>query len=213
MVRRWAVAGLILLLGGVVTTVSAKKKKDAEASRLFCQAQYAYVRTIDGDVLNPNVLPEDRDAANRMLDQIQGWKRYTIVYRPEEADLVFVVRTGRLASAQVLGSVAPREPYPGGSVNIGRNPGAATQNAQDPGAAGEYPMDRNGGGGVGAGAGVGPPDDLLQVYASGGGNDVHTMLWEHSQHNGLQGAQPLFEHLRDAVEATCKDAEKSGGSH
>jgi hypothetical protein len=196
------------------------EEKEGSASKLFCHAQYAYVETIDGDVLNPNVLPEDRDAANQLLDNIQGWKRYIVVYRPSQADLVFVVRTGRLASAQLKGSVAAAGPYPGGGGPGVRNPGAGTQNptqgapgTQDPGAAGQDPQARNIGTGIGAGGEVGPPDDLLQVYTSGSGNGVHTMLWEHSQADGLIGSQPLFQHLRDAVETTCKDSENGKSGH
>lgn len=217
MMRRWAVVGVVLLLGGMMTTASAKKKKDTQASKVFCNAQYAYVGTVDGDVINPNVLPEDREAAGDLIEHLQEWKRYIIVYRPSEAELVFIVRTGRLASLRGQGTVAAGPPYPGGGVGVGRNPGAGTQNpnqnpagTQDPGG---YPMDRNGGTGIGGGAEVGPPDDLLQVYTSGGGNDVHTMLWEHTQHDGLQGSQPLFQHLRDAVEETCKDSGEGKGGH
>ncbi|MFZ0629740.1 MAG: hypothetical protein WAM56_00515 [Acidobacteriaceae bacterium] len=212
MMRKWAVVGLVLLLGGMVTVASAKKKKDPQASKLFCQARYAYVATVDGDVLSPDVLPEDREAAGELQDQLQTWKRYIVVYRPSEADLQFVVRTGRLASRQGQGSVAAGEPYPGGRVTLGHNPGAGTQNppdAQNSGAAGGYPM----GPAVGGAAEVGPPDDLLQVYASGSGTDAHTLLWEHTQHDGLQGSQPLFQHLRDAVETTCKDEQKDKNGH
>jgi hypothetical protein len=217
MMRRWVVAGLVLLLCGMVTTASAKKKKDPPASKLFCHAQYAYVETVDGDVLNPNVLPEDREAANQLIDQIQTWKRYIIVYNPGEADLAFVVRTGRLASAQLRGNVGTGGPYPGGggpggASPGGRNPGAATQNPQDPTGAGEYPQGRGVSTGVGVGAEVGPPDDLLQVYTSGGRDDPHMMLWERSQKDGLMRSQPLFQNLRDAVEETCRDMDdgKSG---
>jgi len=212
--RRWAIAGLVLLLCGMVTTASAKKKKDPQASRLFCQAQYAYVGTTDGDVMNPNVLPQDREAADALMNNLQAWKRYVIVYQPREADLVFVVRSGRLASLQ--GHVVAGGQYPNG-----RNPGpgmqdpSASQNppgTRDPGAAGEYPQGP--GIGVGAAAEAGPPNDLLQVYTNGDVTDnAHTMLWERSQADGLQGSQPLFEHLRDAVEKSCLDFEKSKSGH
>lgn len=216
--RRWAVVGLIVLSGMLVTTASAKKKKDAEASKIFCHAQYAYVETMDGDVMNPNVLPVDRDAANELMNNIQEWKRYSLVYQPNEADLVFVVRTGRLASAQ--GNAGVGGTIPSGRVQAGRNPNAGQQNppgsiqdpqgAQDPSQAGDYPAGRS----YGAGAEAGPPDDLLQVFTSGDVTDNnHTMLWERTQADGLQGSQPLFEHLRDAVEKGCLDSGKSQGGH
>ena len=213
MMRGWAVAGVIVLSAAMVTTASAKKKKDADISKIFCQAQYAYVETIDGDVMNPRVLPVDRDAANQLMNNLQDWKRYILVYQPNEANLVFVVRTGRLASAQ--GNVGVGGTIPSGRVQVGRNPNAGPQDpqssqypqgAQDPSQAGEYPAGRS----YGAGAEAGPPDDLLQVFTSGDvANNNHTMLWERTQADGLQGSQPLFEHLRDAVEKSCQDSEKS----
>lgn len=212
MMRRYAAVGMVLLVGGMVTTASAKKKKDPVASKIFCQARYAYVRAVDGDVLNPNVLPEDREAASDLMHHLQDWKRYTMVYEPDQADLVFMVRTGRIASLRGQGSVAAGGPYPGGRVQIGRNPGAGPQNPSgtaNPADAGDYPM----GTGYGGGGEVGPPNDLLQVYTSGSGNGVHTMLWEHTQQDGLQGSQPLFQHLRDAVEKTCEDSGKDKSGH
>ena len=44
------------------------------------------------------VLPEDREALQRVRDEIQKWKRYVITAKPEDADLLIAVRTGRLAS-------------------------------------------------------------------------------------------------------------------
>src|ERR1035438_1572932 len=96
--RKSALVGL-LVLGGMVGTAPAKAKKDPPVSKLFCQARYVYVETADGDGLNPNVLPEDRDAADALQQHLQDWKRYVLVIRRDEADLVWVVRTGRLVSA------------------------------------------------------------------------------------------------------------------
>ena len=45
------------------------------------------------------VLPEDREALQRVRDEIQKWKRYVITVKAEDADLLIAVRTGRLASA------------------------------------------------------------------------------------------------------------------
>ena len=44
------------------------------------------------------VLPEDREALQRVRDEIQKWKRYVITVKPEDADLLIEGRTGRLAS-------------------------------------------------------------------------------------------------------------------
>ncbi|HUA97193.1 MAG TPA: hypothetical protein VMA34_02575 [Terracidiphilus sp.] len=214
MPRRWVNAGMVLLLCCMVTTAWAKKKKDPPAPKLFCQAQYAYVKTIEGDVLNSDVLPQDRQAANQLVDNLQTWKRYTIVYQPNEADLVFVVRTGRVASARGQGTIAGGPPYQGGRVTIGRTPGAGAEGPagmQDPSQqqSGEYPQ----GAGVSTGAELGPPNDLLQVYSSSSDTGAHTVVWERTERDGLQGSQPLFQKLRDAVQKSCQDPDKSKGGH
>jgi hypothetical protein len=45
------------------------------------------------------VLPEDRQALERVRDEVQKWKRYAITVKPEDAELLIAVRTGRLALA------------------------------------------------------------------------------------------------------------------
>ena len=45
------------------------------------------------------VLAEDRQALQRVRDQIDAWKRYAITIKPKDADLLIAVRTGRVASA------------------------------------------------------------------------------------------------------------------
>jgi hypothetical protein len=45
------------------------------------------------------VLPQDREALQRVRDGLKKWKRYVITVKPEDAELLIAVRTGRLASA------------------------------------------------------------------------------------------------------------------
>jgi hypothetical protein len=145
---------VLLLVGGLAVPVYAKKKKDAPLPQLFCQAQFAYVQTVDGDVMNPNILPEDRDAANALYERLQDWKRYTLVMNRRDADLVFVVRTGRVASGMSNNPYPTQGPNvpgadPQARVPIGGNPGRG----QNPGS-GPYP---GGQGGPGGGPGSGGP--------------------------------------------------------
>jgi hypothetical protein len=44
------------------------------------------------------VLSEDREALQRVREEIQKWKRYVITVKPEDAELLIAVRTGRLTS-------------------------------------------------------------------------------------------------------------------
>jgi hypothetical protein len=54
-------------------------------------ARYVYVTSYDGDEFNPNLLPEDRQAINVVQDAMQKWGKFTLVYKPHEADIVLMV--------------------------------------------------------------------------------------------------------------------------
>jgi hypothetical protein len=210
---------LVLVLSGAVGTAPAKAKKDAPVSKLFCQARFVYVQTVDGDVLDPRVVPEDRDAANQLIEQLQDWKRYTLVTRRREADLVWVVRTGRLASVGLSGGPAstsdPGVTVGGGSRGAnapgdgGAGPGAG--GTPNPGSNGQDPGNSGGIGGqsnrVGNVAEIGEPDDMLAIFTGPAeGPPLQSWLWRHTLQGGLQDPNmPLFQQIRRAVDAGCVD--------
>ncbi|MFZ0272476.1 MAG: hypothetical protein WB524_04860 [Acidobacteriaceae bacterium] len=209
---------LVLIWGGVVGTAPAKAKKAPAVSKMFCQAHFVYVETAGGDVLDPNTLPADRDAASALYDHLQAWKRYTLVERAEQADLVWVVRRGRSggvgvdtgyptgnssATGQIGGRPAPGGsgigPAPGGTPNLGTNR--------------EDPADSSrtaGGGGTpgGVAAQTGDPKDLLTVFMGPAeGTPQHTWLWRKAEKDGLLDPNmPLFQQIRSAVDAQCNNA-------
>jgi hypothetical protein len=78
------------------------KKKDPDIPALFRQARYVYVEAVDGDEFNPRLYPEDRQAIADVRYALQAWNRYALTIRRQDADLVFVVRKGRLAAAKVV---------------------------------------------------------------------------------------------------------------
>lgn len=90
---------LLLLL--LATAVAAKDKPPMPA--IVTNATYVLVTTYDGDVFNPNVTPEDRQAVGDVQEAMQKWGRYKLVYKLEQAELILVVRTGR--TLQVKGGV------------------------------------------------------------------------------------------------------------
>ncbi|HEY1502551.1 MAG TPA: hypothetical protein VGF88_23445 [Acidobacteriaceae bacterium] len=208
---------LPLVLGGVVGTSPAKAKKDAPVSQLFCHARFVYVETAEGDVLNPNVMNEDRDAATDLQQRLEEWKRYTLVIRRSDADLVFVVRTGRLAETGVTASTS-RDPNPGISGRVGSGPGGADQSpgaggTPNLGTNGQDPADSAGAAGrngrLGVGGEVGDPDDTLWIYQGPGeGPALHSWLWRRSESGGLQNPMPLFQQVRRAVDTGCVDPDK-----
>jgi hypothetical protein len=92
---------LILLASLAFPLAQAKPKKPVVPPAIFGQAKYVYVETQEGDAFTPGLLPEDRQAIFDVEKAIRNWNRYELTPRPDQAELVFVVRTGRLASAGV----------------------------------------------------------------------------------------------------------------
>jgi hypothetical protein len=54
-------------------------------------ARYVYVTSYDGDQFDPNLLPEDRQAIATVQDALQKWGKFTLVYQPQQADIVLMV--------------------------------------------------------------------------------------------------------------------------
>ena len=61
--------------------------------KIFANARFVYVTSYDGGQYNPNILPDDRAAISRVQDSIQKWGKLTLVYRPEDADIVVAVQS------------------------------------------------------------------------------------------------------------------------
>jgi hypothetical protein len=60
---------------------------------VLANARYVYVAAFDGDQFNPNLLPEDRYAIAAVEDSLQKWGKLTLVYEPEQADIVILVQS------------------------------------------------------------------------------------------------------------------------
>ena len=54
-------------------------------------ARYVYVTSYDGDQFNVNLLPEDRQAIAAVQDALEKWGKFTLVYEPQQADIVLMV--------------------------------------------------------------------------------------------------------------------------
>jgi hypothetical protein len=178
----------VLLVAFLPVLASARKKTDKHVlPAVFNQAQYVYVQAIDGDEFNPNLLPEDRQAIADVMTAMQGWKRYTLVYQRSQADLVFVVRRGRLAAGR-------------GNVGIYRGP--APLPGQGPGQPGTRGPGQQGNGTiVGAGGEAGPPNDLLWVCTLDPDGKLNSPLWSRTEKDGLESPDvPLFKEFRQAVD-------------
>jgi hypothetical protein len=98
-----AIALLLLLLPTVV--LAQKKTKKPSIPEIFDHARYVYVEAVDGEEFNPNLYPADRNAIADVRDALHKWGRYNLTIDRAQADLVFVVRKGRLAGAEATGSI------------------------------------------------------------------------------------------------------------
>jgi|SRR5215472_5332503 len=169
--RWWIVVALCV----VPALVFAVGKKDKKVPALFGNAQYVYVESEDGDLYTPGLLQEDRQAIIDVEDSIRAWKRYTLTAKPEDAQLMFIVRKGRVAGGKVGGGVGNPGPVPQPPGQ--RNP----------------PF-------VVVGGETGPADDLLEVRTVQDGK-LASQIWFRTQPDGLISPRvPLMKELRDAVD-------------
>jgi len=185
--KRCKSIGLLLILIPALGLAQQKTKKHNEVSAAFQNAHFVYVESVDGDAMKPGLFPVDHQAIFDVQDAVRDWNRYALAYRREQADLVFVVRKGRIASAQTFPGVPAGTRLPGGQTQ-GRAPGQAGGQAEDPD-------------GVGKEAEVGPENDMLRVYLVSSDGKLSGPLWTREIKDGLDAPQlVLFQQLRTAVE-------------
>ena len=193
--KRFTTIALLLVLAPSLALAKKKPKKPA-VSAIFNQARYVYVEAVDGDQFNPALYPPDREAIANVEQAIREWKRYVLTFDRQQADLVFVVRTGRLAGVR-------------GGYSRGTIP--ASQGGQIPSRQGR-PIPA-GGPAVSAtsvGGEAGPPDDLLEVCQFDSEGRLSAPLWMHTQHDGLDAPDvPLFRNFRNAVDRAYPPAQAS----
>src|SRR5215472_4469212 len=69
--------------------------------KLVVQAKYVLVTTYQGyNLASPNVMPDDREAVVAVQNAIKRWGKYELAYKPEDADLILLVRKGRIVATQ-----------------------------------------------------------------------------------------------------------------
>ena len=90
-------ASILLLF---VFTLALKAEDKNVIPAVVKNATYVYVMAYSGDVFSPEVTPDDRHAVQNVQSAIEKWGRYRLVYNRAEADLVLVVRTGRVAEVK-----------------------------------------------------------------------------------------------------------------
>jgi hypothetical protein len=181
-----------LLLIGLPVVAPAKTKK-SDVSAVFRNATYVYVESPDGDLYRPGLYPADREAIADVQDALRDWNRYALTTRRDQAELVFVVRKGRIANGTLGGNVSLGQPFPPGQTPRGPGQTGPTGGAAQTGPAG--------GTGIEAGAEAGPPDDMLRVYTLNPDGKLSAIVWDRSMTDGLDEPQlMLFRQLKAAVD-------------
>jgi hypothetical protein len=94
----------ILVLTAVLAVAAPTPKTSTQTVPPFpgtlVNARYVYVTSYDGDQFDPNLLSEDRAAISAVQDAMKKWGEFTLVYEPQDADVVLMV-TSR-ASEDIL---------------------------------------------------------------------------------------------------------------
>jgi hypothetical protein len=175
--------GLVLLLTSAL--VGQKREKDPTEGfpRPMLHAQYVYVTSMTGGEFNISTYPEDRAAIDTVQDALQKWGRYTLVYKPEDAELIFNVRAGRQlearAAVRVTAGSAPPSTGTRATTSIGEI----------------------------VGANVGPADDYVEVLMPIPTEKLEvsraTLLWRRTRHNGLVDGAPLIQEFRKEADAAA----------
>jgi hypothetical protein len=173
---------LLLLAWLALPLAQAKPKKSAAPPAIFGQAKFVYVETPDGDAFTPGLLPEDRQAIFDVEKAIRSWNRYQLTPRRDQAELLFVVRRGRVATADTHVGLSTGNHSPNGRIDPGStNPQGNT---------------------VGGGAEVGPPDDLLFIYILNSEAKLGTPIWNKSEPDGLRSPDvPLLREVKGEVDS------------
>jgi hypothetical protein len=170
---------LALALAAPLAVAKDKKKKDVPA--ILNTARFVYVEAEDGDIMNPRLFPEDREAIADVQDELKDWNRYAVALHQSDAELVMVVRKGRLVGAQAHGGVGiGTGPEVGGNYPRSRNP--ADSNSRAGGVSTE----------IGGRAEAGPPDDMLRIFAVKPDGSRGALLWTGAMQDGLSAPQLLL---------------------
>lgn len=179
---------LVLILASALYAKKRDKDPTSTFPRALLHAQFVYVTSMTASQFNVSTYPEDRAAIDTVQDVLQKWGRYTLVYKPEEANLIFNVRAGRQLEGRAGVSATGTVPPPAGpsvSPSVGGTVGAS----------------------------VGPADDYVEVLMPVPTEDLDsthtTLLWRREQHSGLAGGAPLIQEFREEAEAAAAHVAQS----
>ena len=166
---------LVLAVVFVAPMVGAKDK--IIMPEAIAHATYVMVTTYDGDVFSPGLRPEDRQAIADVQKALENWGLYSLVYSAHEAELILVVRTGRVIEVRgglQRGTTVGPSGAPGGTCQV-------------------------------IGTEVGDPQDTLEAFLAPTDIKTSTPLWRGRAVDGLKSPElALVKEFREKVEAVSK---------
>lgn len=190
------VKSFAILLTVLAPLAFAKNKKKDTLPAVFSNARYVYVQAEDGDIMKPGLFPEDREAIANVQDGLKDWNRYALTLHRNDADLIIIVRRGRLASAQVHGGVSAGSPPVMGGPYPSRIPSGASNSAP-----GSNPDRIDNPDNLGTRTELGPNDDTLRVFSLNPQGKLSGPLWSREMKDGLDAPDVLLlRFLKDAVD-------------
>ena len=184
----WLAIGVLITSVASAQTPSNKKEQVPTAILLNCR--YVYVEAWDGDFFNPHLLPEDRNAILNVQNAFHDWNRYLITVKRREAEILVVVRKGRIVSVNggVAGNVVSGPVESGAHDELGSNQPTAKEGDK-----------------VGAGPEVAGRDDLFFVYLFNPDGSLTGPIWMQHQKDGLDTPNvPLFKQFKGSIDAASK---------
>jgi hypothetical protein len=180
-----------VLLGSALFAIAFASGQAQQTNQAYLNkivnARFIMVTTESGDPFDPKIISDDRRAAGDIQNKINEWKRFTLVYRKEDADIVIAVRAaGRIranAGIHVENRRQDRNRVPPGTYD----PSQPTSTSVGPILT----------------ADAGPKDDLFSVYDAAD-YPSSAVLWRKEQKNGLSYPTiPLFEQFKKDIEKTA----------
>src|ERR1700693_4159564 len=94
--KRFSILAVVLIMMTAISALAAPRPSTEKVPAFpgtLVNATYVYVTSYDGDQFNPNLLPEDREAISAVQDALQKWGKFTLVYKPHEAEIVLTVQS------------------------------------------------------------------------------------------------------------------------
>jgi hypothetical protein len=186
----------LLVIGVLVISVASAQtpsnKQEQVPTAILLNSRYVYVEAWDGDFFNPHLLPEDRKAILDVQNALKDWNRYLVAVKRHEAEILVVVRKGRIVTVN------------GG---IGRNLGSGSGQSSPRDELGSNQPKTEGGDKAGVGPEVAGRDDLFFVYLVNPNGSLTGPIWIHHQKDGLDTPGiPLFQQFKESIDAASKVA-------